>query len=138
LAFNGTAAVFGVVSSSEITVGVPFRATSGAVQVVTPGGTLSSKAAVRVAVAQPSSHPLRIAAYLGSPEGCGGISSRLANLDIGPAPLCLLIFTQRRHDHGYRIGTDGWPGSSFYGLLGLFTGAALSSNYVLREAHVRR
>jgi uncharacterized repeat protein (TIGR03803 family) len=40
--FNGTAAAFTVVSSSEITTTVPAGATTGAVQVVTPGGTLTS------------------------------------------------------------------------------------------------
>ena len=40
--FNGTAAVFTVVSSSEITTTVPAGASSGEVQVVTPSGTLSS------------------------------------------------------------------------------------------------
>jgi uncharacterized repeat protein (TIGR03803 family) len=40
--FNGTAATFKVVSSSEITTNVPVGATSGVVQVVTPNGTLSS------------------------------------------------------------------------------------------------
>ena len=40
--FNGAAAAFTVVSSSEITSTVPAGATTGTVQVVTPGGTLSS------------------------------------------------------------------------------------------------
>jgi uncharacterized repeat protein (TIGR03803 family) len=40
--FNGTAAAFKVVSSSLITTKVPAGATSGTVQVLTPGGTLSS------------------------------------------------------------------------------------------------
>jgi uncharacterized repeat protein (TIGR03803 family) len=40
--FNGTAAVFTVASSSLITTTVPAGTTSGTVQVVTPGGTLSS------------------------------------------------------------------------------------------------
>ncbi len=40
--FNGTAATFRVVSSSEITTAVPTGATTGTVKVVTPGGTLSS------------------------------------------------------------------------------------------------
>ena len=40
--FNGTAATFTVVSASEITTTVPNGATTGTVQVVTPGGTLSS------------------------------------------------------------------------------------------------
>jgi uncharacterized repeat protein (TIGR03803 family) len=40
--FNGTAAVFKVVSSSEITTKVPKGATTGPVQVVTPSGTLTS------------------------------------------------------------------------------------------------
>jgi uncharacterized protein (TIGR03437 family) len=40
--FNGTPAVFEVVSSSEIATKVPAGATSGKVEVVTPGGTLSS------------------------------------------------------------------------------------------------
>src|ERR1022692_2084630 len=43
--FNGTAAVFEVVSSSEITTTVPAGASSGKVQVITPSGTLSSNAA---------------------------------------------------------------------------------------------
>jgi uncharacterized protein (TIGR03437 family) len=40
--FDGTAAIFTVVSASEITTTVPTGATTGTVQVVTPGGTLSS------------------------------------------------------------------------------------------------
>jgi uncharacterized repeat protein (TIGR03803 family) len=40
--FNGTAATFTVVSASEITTKVPTGATTGTVQVATPGGTLSS------------------------------------------------------------------------------------------------
>jgi len=46
--FNGTAAIFKVVSSSSITTNVPAGATSGPVQVVTPGGTLSSNVPFRV------------------------------------------------------------------------------------------
>jgi uncharacterized repeat protein (TIGR03803 family) len=42
--FNGTAAIFTVMSSSEITTTVPSGAHTGTVQVVTPGGTLSSNA----------------------------------------------------------------------------------------------
>ena len=40
--FNGTAAAFTVVSSSEITTTAPADATTGKVQVVTPSGTLTS------------------------------------------------------------------------------------------------
>jgi uncharacterized repeat protein (TIGR03803 family) len=46
--FNGTAAVFKVVSSSEITTSVPTGATTGEVQVVTPSGMLSSNVSFRV------------------------------------------------------------------------------------------
>jgi uncharacterized protein (TIGR03437 family) len=46
--FNGTAAVFKVFSSSLIGARVPEGATTGTVQVVTPGGTLSSNAPFRV------------------------------------------------------------------------------------------
>ena len=46
--FNGTAAKFTVVSSSEITTTVPAGSTTGEVQVVTPGGTLSSNVSFRV------------------------------------------------------------------------------------------
>jgi uncharacterized protein (TIGR03437 family) len=46
--FNGTAAIFKVVSSSEITTTVPAGATSGKVQVKTPSRTLSSNVAFRV------------------------------------------------------------------------------------------
>jgi uncharacterized repeat protein (TIGR03803 family) len=46
--FNGTAAVFSVVSGSEIATTVPTGATSGKVEVITPGGTLSSNLAFRV------------------------------------------------------------------------------------------
>jgi uncharacterized repeat protein (TIGR03803 family) len=46
--FNGTAAVFKVVSTSEITTTVPLGARSGKVQVVTPGGTRSSNVFFRV------------------------------------------------------------------------------------------
>jgi uncharacterized repeat protein (TIGR03803 family) len=46
--FNGTAVTFTVVSSSEITTTVPTGATSGKVQVTTPGGTLTSNVIFRV------------------------------------------------------------------------------------------
>jgi uncharacterized protein (TIGR03437 family) len=46
--FNGTAAKFTVVSSSEITTNVPAGAATGEIQVVTPKGTLSSKVSFRV------------------------------------------------------------------------------------------
>jgi uncharacterized repeat protein (TIGR03803 family) len=48
VAFNGTAAVFKVVSNTEITARVPAGATSGAVTVNTPTGTLSSNVVFRV------------------------------------------------------------------------------------------
>jgi uncharacterized repeat protein (TIGR03803 family) len=46
--FNGKAATFTVVSSSEITSAVPAGATTGEVQVVTPSGTLLSNVSFRV------------------------------------------------------------------------------------------
>ena len=46
--FNGTAAVFKVLSSSLITTTVPTGATTGEVTVVTPGGTLTSNVNFRV------------------------------------------------------------------------------------------
>jgi uncharacterized repeat protein (TIGR03803 family) len=46
--FNGTAAVFKMVSASEITTTVPSGATTGEVQVMTPSGTLSSNVSFRV------------------------------------------------------------------------------------------
>jgi len=46
--FNGTGATFTVVSPSLITTTVPAGATTGTVQVVTPGGTLSSNIPFRV------------------------------------------------------------------------------------------
>jgi uncharacterized repeat protein (TIGR03803 family) len=46
--FNGTAATFTVKSKSEITTTVPTGATTGTVQVATPGGTLSSNVPFRV------------------------------------------------------------------------------------------
>jgi uncharacterized repeat protein (TIGR03803 family) len=46
--FNGTAAAFTVVSPSLITTTVPAGATTGTLQVVTPGGTLSSNVSFRV------------------------------------------------------------------------------------------
>ena len=46
--FDGTAATFTVVSPSLITPTVPTGATTGTVQVVTPGGTLSSSIPLRV------------------------------------------------------------------------------------------
>jgi uncharacterized repeat protein (TIGR03803 family) len=46
--FNGTAATFTVVSSTEITAVVPAGATKGTVKVVTPHGTLSSNVPFRV------------------------------------------------------------------------------------------
>jgi len=48
VSFNGTGAVFRVVSSSEITTAVPAGASTGTVQVVTPNGTLSSNVPFRV------------------------------------------------------------------------------------------
>jgi uncharacterized repeat protein (TIGR03803 family) len=48
LTFNGTAATFIVVSSSEIKTTVPSGATTGSIQVVTPKGTLSSNLKFRV------------------------------------------------------------------------------------------
>jgi uncharacterized repeat protein (TIGR03803 family) len=46
--FNGTTATFTVKSKSEITTTVPTGATTGTVQVVTPGGTLSSNEPFRI------------------------------------------------------------------------------------------
>ncbi len=46
--FNGTAAAFTVVSASLITTNVPNGATTGTVEVTTPGGTLKSKVPFRV------------------------------------------------------------------------------------------
>ena len=46
--FNGTAAAFEVVSSSEITTTVPAGPSSGKLQVVTPSGTLSSNVSFQV------------------------------------------------------------------------------------------
>jgi uncharacterized repeat protein (TIGR03803 family) len=46
--FNGTAAAFTVVSSTEITTAVPKGATTGEVQVTTASGTLSSNVPFRV------------------------------------------------------------------------------------------
>jgi uncharacterized repeat protein (TIGR03803 family) len=46
--FNGTAAVFTVISRTLITTTVPTGATTGAVQVATLGGTLSSNVSFRV------------------------------------------------------------------------------------------
>jgi uncharacterized repeat protein (TIGR03803 family) len=46
--FNGVAAAFTVVSSTEIIAGVPSGAITGPVQVVTPSGTLSSNVPFRV------------------------------------------------------------------------------------------
>lgn len=48
ITFSGVTAVFTVVSASEITTTVPTGATTGTLQVVTPGGTLSSNAPFRV------------------------------------------------------------------------------------------
>jgi uncharacterized protein (TIGR03437 family) len=48
VSFNGTAATFTVVSSSEITTNVPADATTGEVKVVTPSGMLSSNVSFRV------------------------------------------------------------------------------------------
>jgi uncharacterized protein (TIGR03437 family) len=46
--FDGTAATFTVVSSSEITTTVPAGATTGKVEVATPSGTLLSSVSFRV------------------------------------------------------------------------------------------
>jgi uncharacterized repeat protein (TIGR03803 family) len=48
VSFNGTVAKFKVVSSSEITTTVPAGATTGTVEVKTPGGTLKSNVVFRV------------------------------------------------------------------------------------------
>jgi len=48
VSFNGTEAVFTVVSSSEISTTVPSGASTGKVKVVTPAGTLSSNISFRV------------------------------------------------------------------------------------------
>ncbi|HVN07195.1 MAG TPA: choice-of-anchor tandem repeat GloVer-containing protein [Bryobacteraceae bacterium] len=48
VSFNGTAAVFTVVSASQITATVPPGATNGAVQITTPSGKLSSNVAFQV------------------------------------------------------------------------------------------
>jgi uncharacterized repeat protein (TIGR03803 family) len=48
VSFNGTPAVFTVVSSAEITTTVPAGATTGTVEVVAPSGTLSSNLPFRV------------------------------------------------------------------------------------------
>jgi uncharacterized repeat protein (TIGR03803 family) len=48
VSFNGTAATFSVVSSSEITTTVPTSATTGTVSVTTPGGVLQSNADFQV------------------------------------------------------------------------------------------
>jgi uncharacterized repeat protein (TIGR03803 family) len=48
VSFNGTEAAFTVVSATEITATVPAAATTGTVEVVTPGGTLSSNVKFRV------------------------------------------------------------------------------------------
>jgi uncharacterized repeat protein (TIGR03803 family) len=46
--FNGTSATFTVVSKSEITTTVPTGATTGTVELTTPGGTLKSNTQFRV------------------------------------------------------------------------------------------
>jgi len=46
--FNGTAAVFSVVSATQITTSVPAGATSGKIEVVTPRGTLAGNVPFRV------------------------------------------------------------------------------------------
>jgi len=46
--FNGTATVFSVISASAIKATVPAGASTGIVQVTTPGGVLSSNAKFRV------------------------------------------------------------------------------------------
>ena len=48
VSFNGTPAVFTIVSKTEITTTVPAGATSGKVGVVTPSGRLKSNVAFRV------------------------------------------------------------------------------------------
>ena len=48
VSFNGTAATFNVASDTYLTATVPTGATSGTVQVTTPGGTLLSNVAFRV------------------------------------------------------------------------------------------
>jgi uncharacterized repeat protein (TIGR03803 family) len=48
VSFNGTAAAFTVVSATEITTTVPAGATTGTLQVTTPGGTLNSNLPFRV------------------------------------------------------------------------------------------
>jgi uncharacterized repeat protein (TIGR03803 family) len=50
--FNGTPAAFQVVSNTEITTSVPRGAATGAVQVTTPSGTLTSNAIFRITPVQ--------------------------------------------------------------------------------------
>ena len=50
VSFNGAAATFKVVSSSEITTTVPTGATTGKVKVTTPHGTLFSNKIFRVSI----------------------------------------------------------------------------------------
>jgi uncharacterized protein (TIGR03437 family) len=58
--FNGKAAEFTIVSSSEIRACVPFNASTGKVEVATPHGTLSSNVPFRVVLqgAQPGGIPI--------------------------------------------------------------------------------
>jgi hypothetical protein len=48
VSYNGIPAAFNVVSATEITTTVPAGATTGNIQVTTPGGTLSSNVPFRV------------------------------------------------------------------------------------------
>jgi uncharacterized protein (TIGR03437 family) len=48
ITFNGIAATFTVVSPTEITTTIPAGATTGTVEVMTPGGTLSTNVPFRV------------------------------------------------------------------------------------------
>lgn len=56
--FNGTPATFQVRSSSEITAHVPAGATTGKIQIVTPGGTLSSNTNFKITPQITSFNPL--------------------------------------------------------------------------------
>ena len=75
--FNGTPAAFNVVSATEITTTVPVGATTGPVQVATPGGTLTSSANFRVIT------PLQFVPV----KPCRLADTRNANGEFGGPPL---------------------------------------------------
>jgi hypothetical protein len=108
--FNGTAAVFKVVSSSEITTTVPTGATTGEVKVETPSSTLSSNVLFRVPQAIGDELALGILAIV----VCLGPNTLYAQrqaIDVNKSSLTIRVFKSGAfsafaHDHEIQAPID--------------------------------